>query len=477
MTISGIGWLNLSWLLLDFIIVVVLIPTILLQRRESGATLAWIMVILFIPFLGLIAFWLLGTTRLHLRRRKRRHVESLLTPEIQRLQSHAEYSHPSKDAPKSLIQLARKFDGTGPLAGNRIEIFRQGCTLFDTLEDAIDNATHHIHLEYYIWQPDGTGQRIRDALANAAQRGVQVRLLIDDVGSRAIKNHFFKPLAQAGGQVERFLPLNPLNRHFALNNRNHRKIVIIDGRLAFIGGMNIGDEYAARGEPWIDLHARVQGPVVHSIQEIFCQDWYHASAEDLASRQCFPAADYAGPVQAQFLSSGPADERWRSIHIFIFAAINLARRKVYIETPYFVPDQAILLALRTAALRGVDVRLLLPGRSDHPLVLYAGRSFQDELLTAGVRIFELNNSMTHAKTMTIDGYLSTIGSANMDQRSFRLNFESNLFFLDSSVSQQMEQDFLALCSSALEIRLEQRKNLPATRKLIESVCRVLSPLL
>jgi cardiolipin synthase len=435
------------------------------------------MVILFVPFLGLIAFWLLGTTRLHLRRRKRRHVESLLAPEIQRLQTRTGYSLSPKDAPQSLIHLARKFDGTGPLTGNHIEIFRQGKVLFDALEEAVDQATQHIHLEYYIWQPDNTGQRIRDALVRAAERDVQVRLLIDDVGSRDIKSHFFEHLKKVGGQIERFLPLNPLNRQLALNNRNHRKIVVIDGRLAFIGGMNIGDQYAAQGETWIDLHARVHGPVVHSIQETFCQDWYHASAQDLASRDYFPPTDSTGAVKAQFLSSGPADERWRSIHIFIFAAINLAREKVFIETPYFVPDQPILMALRTAALRGVDVRLLLPGQSDHPLVLFAGRSFQDELLTAGVRIFELKNSMTHAKTMTIDGYLSTIGSANLDQRSFRLNFESNLFFLDSSVSQQMEQDFLALCNSAVEIRMDQRKKLAASRKLVESVCRVLSPLL
>ncbi|MGD8914221.1 MAG: PLDc N-terminal domain-containing protein [Candidatus Thiodiazotropha sp.] len=256
MTVSTIGWFNLSWLLLDFVIVAVLIPTILLQRRESGAPLAWIMVILFIPFAGLIAFWLLGTTRLHLRRRKRRKVESLLAPEIQRIQSHADYSFPPEDAPQSLIHLARKFDGTGPLAGNQIEIYRSGHALFDDLEEAID------------------------------------------------------------------------------------------GRQAFIGGMNIGDQYAAKAEPWIDLHARVYGPVVHSIQEIFCQDWYHASAEDLVSRNYFPPADFSGPVHAQLLSSGPADERWRSIHTFIFAAINLAREKVFIETPYFVPDQPILLALR-----------------------------------------------------------------------------------------------------------------------------------
>jgi cardiolipin synthase len=478
MTISAIGWLNLSWLLLDLIIVVVLIPTILLQRRESGATLAWIMVILFIPFAGLIAFWLLGTTRLHIRRRKRRKVESLLAPEIQRLHVQAKDSAPPENAPKSLIYLARLFDGNGPLAGNQIEIFRSGQALFDHLQQAIDQATEHIHLEYYIWQPDTTGQRIRQALERAALRGVQIRLLVDDVGSRSAKRSFFSSLEIAGGQIKRFLPVNPLNRQITLNNRNHRKLVVIDGRQAFIGGMNIGDQYAATAEePWFDLHACVHGPVVHSIQETFCQDWYHASSEDLASRNYFPPTDFSGPAYAQLLSSGPADERWRSIHTFIFAAINLAQKKVYIETPYFVPDQPILLALRTAALRGVDVRLLLPGRSDHPLVLYAGRSFQEELLEAGVRIFEMNNIMTHAKTMMIDDYLSLIGSANLDQRSFRLNFESNLCFMETSVTQRLEQDFLKLCYGAEEVGLQQRQSLPATKKLIESLCRVLSPLL
>ncbi|MES9862939.1 MAG: phospholipase D-like domain-containing protein [Candidatus Thiodiazotropha sp. LLP2] len=217
--------------------------------------------------------------------------------------------------------------------------------------------------------------------------------------------------------------------------------------------------------------------MVNSVQETFCQDWFRATAEDLVSRDYFQALEHYGSVHAQLLSSGPADERWRSIHLFIFTATTLSHQRVFIETPYFVPDLPILLALRTAALRGVDVRLLLPNQSVHPLVLYAGRSLQDQLMEAGVRIFELKNSMTHAKTVTIDSFLSTIGSANLDQRSFRLNFESNLFFFDESVTQQTEQDVLNPCNAADEISLEHRRGLPRSTKMIESVCRVLSPLL
>ena len=476
MSISGLGWFNLGWLLLDLAIVAILIPTVLLQRRESGATLAWIMAILLVPFLGLLAFWLFGTTRLRLRRRKRRRIESRLAPELQRLQTSYD-NNPAASVPPSLMRLAQKLDGKGPQAGNEVQLLRQGQSVFDSLEAALDQARHHIHLVYYIWEPDRTGARVRDALARAARRGVEVRLLLDDVGSRRARRAFFAPLVDAGGCLARFLPVNPLNRQLALNNRNHRKIVVIDGALGFIGGMNIGDLYAGLGTPWLDLHARLKGPVVLSLQEVFCQDWYHATGEDLVSLAYLPQIPMAGQVQAQLLSSGPADGRWRSIHTFLFAAINLARERVWIETPYFVPDPPIFMALQTAALRGVDVRLLLPGRSDHPLVLYAGRSFLNELLAAGVRVFELNHAMTHAKTVTIDGYLSTLGSANMDQRSFRLNFEANVFLFATSVASQMETDFLALCEQAHEVTLEKRQKISRARQMAESLCRVLAPLL
>lgn len=476
LTITGFGWINLGWLLLDLVIVAVLIPTVLLQRRESGATLAWIMVILLLPYVGLLAFWLFGTTQLHLRRRKRRRIESRLAPEMQRLQNSSG-THPPEGLPGSLMQLAQKLNEVGPQTGNDVLLLRQGQAVFDTLEAALDEALEHIHLVYYIWEPDRTGQRVRDALVRAATRGVRVRLLLDDVGSRRARGNFFAELLHAGGRVARFLPVNPLNRQLALNNRNHRKIVVIDGALGFIGGMNIGDLYAGLGSPWLDLHARLRGPVVQSLQEVFCQDWYHATGEDLISPGYFPPLHEVGPVCAQLLSSGPADGRWRAIHTFLFAAINLARERVWIETPYFVPDPPIVMALQTAALRGVDVRLLLPGRSDHPLVLYAGRSFLNELLAAGVRVFELNHAMTHAKTVTIDGHLSTLGSSNMDQRSFRLNFEANVFLFAASVASRMEADFLAFCAQASEVTLSQRRKNSYIRQLAESLCRVLAPLL
>lgn len=471
------SWFNTGWLLLDLAIISVLIPTVILQRRESGATLAWILTIVLLPFLGMLAFWVFGTTRLRLRRRKRQRIEARLATALHKLQVQSSTGLPMEDMPPSLLKLAVKLDETGPQPGNEVTLLRQGAEAFDALESAFDHAHHHIHLVYYIWEPDRTGVRLRDALTRACRRGVDVRLLLDDVGSHRTGKQFFKGLMEAGGQVERFLPVNPLSRQLSLNNRNHRKIVVVDGETGFTGGMNVGDVYAGLGEPWLDLHACICGPVVHSLQEIFCQDWYHATADDLVSSAYLPHITGSGNVWAQLLASGPADERWRAIHTLLFAAINLAQQRVWLETPYFVPDPPIVMALQTAALRGVDVRLLLPGRSNHPLVLHAGRSFLDQLLAAGVRVFELQDAMPHAKTVTIDGIFSTLGSANMDQRSFRLNFEANLFFYDAEVAGELERDFLSICTRAREITAINRQGISLRQRLAEDVCRVLAPLL
>ncbi len=473
------SWLNSGWLLLlvDLAIIVVLIPVVILQRRESGATLAWILVIVLIPFLGLLAFWVFGTTRLYMRRRKRSRIEARLAPALHKLHLQSSARLSVADLPPSLLQLAEKLDEIGPQPGNEVTLLRQGMLAFDTLEAAINQSVHHIHLVYYIWQPDATGMRLRDALIRACHRGVEVRLLLDDVGSRSAGRVFFQDLLAAGGRVKRFLPVNLLSRQLSLNNRNHRKIMVVDGEIGFTGGMNVGDVYAGLAEPWRDLHARICGPVVHSLQEVFCQDWYHATAEDLVSAAYFPQTKAGGEVCAQLLASGPADQRWRSIHTLLFAAINLAQQRVWIETPYFVPDPPIFTALQTAALRGVDVRLLLPERSDHPLVLYAGRSFLDQLLLAGVRVFEVHGAMPHAKTVTIDSNFSTLGSANMDQRSFRLNFEANLFFYGKDVACELEQDFLSFCAEANEVTMASRQSVSKRQRLAEGIGRVLAPLL
>ncbi|MCK4502774.1 MAG: cardiolipin synthase, partial [Desulfuromonadales bacterium] len=358
-----------------------------------------------------------------------------------------------------------------------VKMYRDGGKALDALEQAIDTAREHIHLTYYTWEPDNTGQRFCQALARAAHRGVEVRLLLDDVGSYTTKTSFFASLITAGGEVARFLPLNLLSRQVSVNNRNHRKIVVIDGKTGFTGSMNIGDLYAGLAGPWNDLHLCVNGRVVYELQGVFCQDWFHATGNDLATKKYFPNMHYHGDVCAHFLASGPSDERWRTIHTLLFVAINTALEKVWIETPYFVPDPPIVMALQTAALRGVDVRLLLPSCSDHFLVDYAGRSFFDELIEAGVRIFKMDDIIPHAKTVVIDHVFSTAGSANMDQRSFRLNFEGNLFFFGKKIAAELETDFIHQCQSAHEVTAAKRRKLSHTVRLKEGFARILAPLL
>lgn len=472
-----IYWLELFLLFLHLAVVSVLVPKIVLQRRESGATLAWILAIIFLPFIGLLAFWLLGTTRIRIMRRKRRYAEQHLVPSLARFHSTQQLSGSDALVAGTLYDLTSSLDECGPQPGCEVTMYRDNRIALDVLEEAIANARQHIHLIYYTWEADQTGRRFRDALTRAAQRGVEVRLLIDDVGSYATKSGFFAPLVAAGGEVERFLPLSLLSRQVSVNNRNHRKIVIIDGCSGFTGSMNIGDLYAGLSGPWEDLQVQVKGRVVYELQQIFCEDWYHATGKDLATEKYFPPVDFRGDVCASFLASGPSDDRWRKIHTVLFAAINTARDKVWIETPYFVPDAPIAMALQTTALRGVDVRLLLPARSDHRMVMYAGRSFYDELLHAGVRIFEISDSIPHAKTTVIDGIFATAGSANMDQRSFRLNFEANLLFFGKKVASQLENDFEQACQTAREVTLEKRRTLPRSQRLLEGFARILAPLL
>jgi cardiolipin synthase len=470
-------WLSSSLLILDFLIIAVLLPIIIMQRRESGATLAWALAIIFLPIIGLISFWLFGTTRLYFRKRKRRKIEAALAPDLQRLKLQVNQQSTIEGIPPNLVYLAYHLDRIGPSHGNSVNLFREGTKTFDAIETAFDEAEHHIHVMYYIWEIDTTGRRLRDALIRAVKRGVEVRVLVDDVGSRHTRRHFFKPLEQAGGKVGRFLKVNLLSRRLNINHRNHRKIIVIDGDNAFTGGMNVGDVYAGLAEPWLDLHAQIQGPVARDLQETFCEDWFHATGENLVKNIYFPTPIIEGHVWAQFLASGPADRRWQAIYTMLFAAIGQATQRIWLETPYFVPDKPLIMALQTAALRGLDVRLLLPAKSDHPLVYYAGRSFFDDLLLAGARIFEYGASMIHAKSAVIDSHFATLGSTNMDQRSFRLNFEGNLFFYDKTITEQLSTDFLKLCDNAEEVTYSKRKLLSKSERFKESTTHILAPLL
>ncbi|MCA9772616.1 MAG: cardiolipin synthase [Myxococcales bacterium] len=361
--------------------------------------------------------------------------------------------------------------------GNRVDVLLDAADTYAALEAAIEGARHHVHLSYYIFRADETGLRFLKLLARKASEGVEVRLLVDGWGSSELGDPQVAPLVQAGGRFAVFAPVRWLVRAPTLNLRNHRKIVVVDGRIGFTGGLNIGDEYRgklARRGPWRDTHLRVEGPATARLQEIFAEDWFYAADEDLARHAYFPRPEPAGPSAVQIIESGP-DESAEQIHRALFVAVTQAKERVWMTNPYFVPDRALLVAFETAARRGVDVRLLLPGRSDSPLTFHAGRGFYPFLLEAGCKVYEYTHGMLHSKTMVVDGCWSTVGSANMDRRSFALNFEANAIIHDVAVNRRLAEVFERDLLDARPATLPRSTDWG--RRALEALCFVLAPLL
>lgn len=468
---------------LGYLLGLALVPRIVSSRRESSATLAWLLAVVLLPFAGALFYFVVGAPTFRRRTRKKRAANAEVAPALRRLEDALRVDQAAhwaegelEERHRTLMALAARVTDAPVLGGNELEVLDDGRAASRALEDAIAGARDHVHLEYYIFRPDETGQRVLKLLAERARAGVEVRLLYDGFGSLALREADVAELCAAGGRAAPFLPIGLWRRPFQFNFRNHRKIVVVDGKIAFTGGLNIGDEYSGRRRryAWRDTHMRIRGPVVVSLQEVFAEDWYFATSEDLVDARYFPPPERAGEMVAQVIDSGP-DRPYQPIHRILFTAITLAQDRIWLTTPYFVPDPSIVVALQAAALRGIDVRLLLPSYGDLPLVQLAGRSFYDELLEAGCRIFEYQPVMLHAKTMTVDGCWGTAGSANMDMRSFRLNFEVNLVVYGEAFARRLEDIFLRDLERAREILRD--RTVGAWDRFVQGAARTLAPVL
>ena len=467
-----------------YLLALIFIPRILLDRRGPEATLAWIMLIAFLPYLGAGLFYLFGSTRIRRHKRKK-------------LQSHHEFQksltriYPPPKAPpffmpphlprtgRNIARLAEKLVEADPVPGNRVQLFIDGEKAYRSMEQAILEARRQIHMMSYIFRQDRTGQHFLKLLTAKAEQGVQVRLLVDGFGASEIGRQFTAPLIAAGGRFARFNPILGYRGRLHLNLRNHRKILVVDDRIGFTGGLNVGDEYQGRKKkfaPWRDTHLRIEGRAVRQLQEVFAEDWFYITDENLAIPDHFPDIPACGRELVQIMSSGP-DHDHSTIHAVFFSAINEADKSIHITTPYFIPDPAMLLALKTAAWRGVDVKLLLPGKSDAPLVKLAGQSYYMELLEAGVKLYEHRPGILHAKTMVVDGIWCTVGSANMDIRSFKLNYEVNALVWGSDFAERLENIFAGDIEGLEPITMKSLTERPTSIKLAESLTRVLSPVL
>lgn len=474
---------DLLWIFtaLGYLLTLVLIRWVLLTKeKQPVSSVAWIMAIVTIPLLGGLLFLIFGINTVERRAARKLRATRAISrtiPELSQYQLIAgEALSPQQER---LMRLATHVTETHPTTGNVVELLADTNRTQALIEQAIQSAEKTIHLEYYIWQPDRTGTRVRDMLIQKVRTGVKVRFLYDGIGSSRLSNRFLQPMRDAGIHVAAFIPGRTFRERWSLNLRNHRKIVIVDGQTGFTGGMNIGDEYLGKNVQlgfWRDTHLRLHGPTVLQLQQVFVEDWYYATNEEVTQPELFPTPVEPGNVTAQVIVGEPAGEA-RAFHSLMFAAINEAREQVLLATSYFVPPESLVTALETAAQRGVKVRLLLPGKSDHPWTVLAARSYYETLLIAGVEIFEYGGGLLHSKTLTIDGTWSLVGSPNFDNRSLMLNFEVAVAAYDSKTATQLEEQFESDLAKAKRIDPRAWSNRPERYVLAENICRLFAPVL
>lgn len=449
---------------------------IVLQRRSAAATLAWLFALAFLPVIGLLVYRLIGPLRLE-RKRLRRKLGRRAVREV--LAAHAALAAQDEEHQ----QLARVGIGLGessPLRAEAVELYFDGDAAYAAILQAVAAAEHHVHLEYYIWEPDQIGTELRDALIARAKAGVQVRIIIDGTGASGLKERWIAPLRAAGAEVARFNPIRLRSLRVRRPDfRTHRKIVVCDGRVGFTGGMNITDVHSAARSAgyWRDTHLRVSGAAVWPLQRLFTEDWsFAADRLPPVDASTFPPPGRAGEHLVQIIGSGP-DSSAFAIHKAFFTAINQSTKRLWMTTPYFVPDEALLMAIVSAALRGVDVRLLVPRRGDSRLVDYAARSYFPELLEVGVRVFEYGARFIHAKTMACDDDVAIVGTANLDNRSFRLDFEVAAILYGGRANAALADAFQRDLRDSREIVRAEFERQPLLRRFGQAGARLLSPLL
>jgi cardiolipin synthase len=448
------------------------------ERRSPASTISWVLTLGFLPILGFAVYYFLGPRRFDRKKRRRAQAQQAVKEAL--VVPPEDGSDPEQDDVEFLV--AMNTGALGVSAHRRaadLELLFSGNETYGRMIEDIGKATHHINMEYYIWEPDSIGTRLRDALTASAARGVAVRLHLDGVGSAKANKRFWRPLTAVGGIVTHFNRLAMRRR--TGNFRTHRKIVVIDGRIGYSGGMNITDVHSEEfsGEnAWRDTHLRLEGPAIRGLQMVFNEGWYDSTGEILEGAEYFPAdssdRDYARSVQ--IVSSGP-DESHNAIHKLIASSLFASVRRVYITTPYFVPDPTICDALNAAALRGADVRILVPHENDLKVIGAASRSYYPGLLDVGVRIFEYGPGMVHAKTLVVDDMLALVGTANVDNRSFRLNFEVAVACYDGEVCDELVEAFEKDLQSAVEVTVEMVSQYSRLRRLGQSFARLVSPLL
>ncbi len=475
-------WWHLLWIG-GYLLSACVIPFILLSNKRPAATLAWIWAMILFPYGGPLFYLCFGSERMNRRRFRNRVKDRLRSPthleprtRLERLRAE------TPDPDRELTEMLSTINAQPITTAETARVLIDGAAFYDALEEAIAAARKTIHIELFIWRSDPAGDRFRRLLVEAARRGVKVRLLLDEMGCSHLYRSYFRELTEAGGSFSWFGNVHPLRNRWTFGLRNHRKLQIIDGETAFVGGMNMGCEYLGQKEelgPWHDIQVRVTGPVVTTLENTFADDWYFATDEKIHP---LPPAAPTGPastgeaIPVQVIEDGP-DNRQDPLSLSVLALINQARHRLWLTTAYFVPLHSHLSALKLAAARGVDVRMLISAKSEHFYLVEVSRSYYEELLRYGIRIFEFYEGINHGKVMAIDDRWASIGSANFDNRSMHLNFELNLAFHSPRMVEEIAGVLAGYYQASREIHFHSFVRRPFWNKLKESAFRPLGPVL
>lgn len=459
------------------------------ERKNPGVTWAWLMVLTLIPCFGFMIYLVFGFEgRKHsiffLKATNddklfKTYIEENKKDIIQQIDFVSRKNilgEPNTEHLNDIVFLNLMSSGSPFTKNNSIKIFHEGNSKFKSLLEDIENAKTFIHLQYYIVRDDILGNQIMTALSKKAAEGVEVCFLYDGMGNVRNSRKFNKQLINSGGNIGLFLP----PKFIRINYRNHRKICVIDGKIGYVGGLNIGDEYLGKVKRfgfWRDSHIRIEGDAVKSLELRFIADWNFVSEKKIdILPKYFPKLKQEKGINMQIISSGP-DCKWNSIQYGYFKMITECDKSIYIATPYFVPDDSILEGLKTAALSGIDVKIIIPAHPDHPFVYWSSLSYLGELLEAGVKCYKYNKGFIHSKVMTMDNIITSVGTANMDIRSFKLNFEVNAFIYDSSITEEFNKQFEIDLDDCEQITNQWYENRPRITKIKEAISRLISPML
>lgn len=473
--------LYIHWILLVIYLAITIggIVAVLMDNKQPEKTMAWILVLCFMPIVGIIFYLFFGQNTRKEKVISERSMDLLMKRSMLEFAEQENLHIPRRNRP--LMKLFTNQNWALPFKDNEVSIFTDGYEFVSTLLYNIGQAQDHIHLDTYIIEDDALGNLVADALIDKARQGVEVRLLYDDVGCWRVKDRFFNRMKVAGIQVYAFMPVRFPAFTGKVNYRNHRKLCVIDGKVGFIGGMNIALRYVkgTARQTWRDTHLCIRGGAVYAIQRAFLVDWYFVSRTLVTDRRYYPAVDKTidNNCLTQIVTSSPVSP-WPDIMQGYVRILLQAHRYVYMESPYFLPTEPVLFAMRTAALSGVDVRLIVPRHGDAKLVEWASRSYLMEVIEAGVKVYLYEPGFNHSKILVSDDNLSSCGSTNIDFRSFENNFEANAFFFNEGMALRLKKVFLTdQAQSTLVDDVSYFIKRPFLQRLLESLVRLLSPLL